>query len=221
MNKCKRCNIQIVDDTEICPLCGNVVTKAGEEQVDAYPDIRSKIKILKKMVIIAIYLLVVTEVVLCLFDYYTDYRIGWSVVTGMCILYTIFTLVYSVNQKNSHIRKLFMQFAAALVFMLLLDGVTGAAGWSVVYGFPCAILLLDSILVVCMLINFANWQSYLLVQLFAVVVSLVLLILFLTGVTKGPVLPWTSFGVSALIFSFCLSIGFRKAKNELKRRFYI
>lgn len=221
VNKCKRCNVQILDDTEICPLCGNVVTKEGEEQFDAYPDIRNKIKLLKKLVVVAIYLLVVTEAGLCLIDYYTDYWIGWSVVTGICILYTIFTLVYSVNQKNGHIRKIFMQFAAALVFMLVADAVTGAMGWSVVYGLPCAVLLLDIILVACMLINFANWQSYLLVQLFAVLVSLVLLILFLTGVTVKPVLPWTSFGVSALIFSFCLSIGSRKAKNELKRRFYI
>ena len=118
MNKCKRCNVQIVDDTEICPLCGNVVTKEGEEQFDAYPDIRNKIKLLKKLVVIAIYLLVVIEIGLCLIDYYTDYWIGWSVVTGICILYTIFTLVYSVNQKNGHIRKIFMQFAAALVVRL-------------------------------------------------------------------------------------------------------
>ncbi len=221
MNKCKRCKVQILDDTDVCPLCGNVVTREGDEQFDAYPNIRSRIRLLKKLVAISIYLLVVMEAVLCLIDYYSDYRIGWSIVTGMCILYTIFTLLYSVNQKNSHILKIFMQFAAALVFMLVVDGLMGAQGWSVVYGVPCAVLLLDVILVVCMLVNFANWQSYLLVQLSAVLVSLVTLILFFVGVTKGPVLPWTAFGVSALIFSFCLCIGYRKAKSELRRRFYL
>ncbi len=221
MNKCKRCNVHILDNTEICPLCGNVVTKEGEEQYDAYPDIRDKIKLLKKLVAAAIYLLVVLEAVLALTDYYTDYRFSWSIVTGICFLYTIFTFVYSVNRKNGHIWKIFMQSAMGIVFMLAVDAVTGMTGWSVVYGLPCAVLFLDIVLVVCMLVNFANWQSYLLVQLFAVLVSLVLLILFLTGITVKPVLPWTSFGVSALIFSFCLSMGFRKAKNELKRRFYI
>lgn len=221
MNKCKRCNVRIVDDTEICPLCGNVVTREGMEQCNVYPDIRYKMKLLKRLVAIFIYVLIVTEVVLCLIDYYSDYRIRWSVVTGVCILYTIFTLLYSFNQKNSHIRKIFMQFAAALVFMLLLDGVTGAAGWSAEYGMPCAILLLDGILVVCMLIHFDYWQSYLLVQLFAVLVSLVLLILYLTGIAGIWFLAWSAFGASALIFSFCFSMGYRKAKNELKRRFYI
>lgn len=221
MNRCKRCGVQIVDDTEICPLCGNVVTREGDEQFDAYPDIRYKIKLLKRLTVIFIYFLIVLEAGLCLIDYYSDYRIGWSVVTGICIVYTIFTVLYSFNQKNSHIRKIFMQAAAALVFMLAADGVTGFTGWSVLYGLPCAVLILDMVLVICMLINFSDWQSYLLVQIFTLLVSLVLLILYLTGVTKSPVLPWTSFGVSALIFSFCFSIGYRKAKNELKRRFYI
>lgn len=221
MNKCKRCNIQIINDTEVCPLCGNVVTKDGEEQYDTYPDIRYKIKLLKRLVTISIYFLIVVEILLCLIDYYLDYTMSWSVVTGVCFVYAIFTLLYSFNQKNSHIRKIFMQFAAGLVFMLLIDSVTGGIGWSVVYGVPCAILFLDGILVACMLINFADWQSYLLVQLFAVLVSFVMLILYLVGVTDRPLLPWTSFGVSALIFSFCLSIGYRKARNELKRRFYI
>ena len=105
--------------------------------------------------------------------------------------------------------------------MLLLDGITGAAGWSVIYGVPCAIIILDIILVICMLVNFSDWQSYLLVQLFAFLVSGVLLVLYLTGITKSPVLPWTSFGMSALIFSFCFFIGYREAKNELRKRFYI
>lgn len=221
MNKCKRCNVQIVDDTEICPLCGNVVTRGDGEQCNAYPDIRYRIKLLKRLVIISIYVLIVVEAVLCLIDYYMDYRMDWSYVTGICILYTIFTLLYSFNQKNGHIRKIFMQFATGLILLLLIDVLTGAAGWSVVYGVPFAVLLLDVILVVCMLVNFANWQSYLLVQLFAMLVGLVFLVLYLTGINGRPSVAWSAFGVSAAIFFFCLCIGYRKAKNELKRRFYI
>ena len=29
MNKCKRCKVEIVDDTDVCPLCENIVTKDG------------------------------------------------------------------------------------------------------------------------------------------------------------------------------------------------
>lgn len=221
MNRCKRCKVEIVDDTDVCPLCGNIVTKDDEQQFNTYPDVRNKIRFVKRLVAIIVYFLVVAEVVLCIIDYYTDYKIGWSLVTGICILYTIFTLEYSFNRRGNHIRKIFGQSAVALCLMLLLDGITGAAGWSVIYGVPCAVMILDAILVICMLVNFSDWQSYLLVQLFAFLVSGVLLILYLTGVTKSPVLPWASFGMSALIFSFCFFIGYREAKNELRKRFYI
>lgn len=221
MNKCKRCNIEIVDDTDVCPLCGNIVTKDDERQFNTYPNVRNKIRFVKRLVAITVYFLVVAEVVLCITDYYTDYKISWSLVTGICILYTIFTLEYSFNRRGNHIRKIFAQSAVALCLMLLLDGMTGAAGWSVIYGVPCSVMILDMILVVCMLVNFSDWQSYLLVQLFTFLVSGALLILYLTGVTKSPVLPWASFGLSAFIFSFCFFVGYREAKSELRKRFYI
>lgn len=221
MNRCKRCKVDVMDDVDVCPLCDTVLTKGEEEPETTYPNIRNKTKFLKRMVTIACYFLVVLEIVFCIINYYTFEESRWSLITGVCIAYTIFTLYYSFNRRNGHIRKIFVQIAGAIVLLLALDIVTGAQGWSVQYGLPCTILLLNCILVACMLVNFDNWQSYLLVQLFSVIVSLVLLILYFCNVTKSPILPWTSFGTSAVIFSFCLSIGHRKAKNELRRRFFI
>ncbi|MDE7051800.1 MAG: zinc ribbon domain-containing protein, partial [Lachnospiraceae bacterium] len=48
------------------------------------------------------------------------------------------------------------------------------------------------------------------------------MVFYMTGIIKnGPLLPWVTFGVSAVIFTSCLVIGDKKAKSELKRRFYI
>lgn len=221
MSKCKRCQIEIADDTDVCPLCNNIITKDDSILESAYPDVRSRTKWMKLLVSISVYFLVVIEIIFCIINYYTYHKMSWSLVTGVCIVYTILTLIYSFSRRNSHIRKIFVQTAGALVLMLLLDYVTGAKGWSVVYGMPCAVLLLDFILVVLMLVNYHNWQSYLLVQLFSLLVSCVLLGLYLTNITTNPVLPWVSFGVSAIIFSFCFIVGNRKAKGELQRRFYI
>lgn len=221
MNKCKRCKVEIVDDTEVCPLCGNVVTREEGECLDAYPNISQKTKMIKRLIAVFVYLLIATGFVLCIIDYYTDYKMEWSLVTGACILYAVFTIEYFFNYKNNHIRKMFGQSLSAMLFLVLLDVLTGAEGWSVAYGMPCAVLILDAVLVICMLVNFSNWQSYLLVQLFALLVSGGLLVCYLAGVLKNPVLPWTAFGASALIFSFCFCLGYRKAKSELKKRFYI
>jgi phosphoglycerol transferase MdoB-like AlkP superfamily enzyme len=189
--------------------------------LNVYPDIRQRTRLLKRLIAVFVYVLLAVEIILCLVDYYMDDKMGWSFVTGICILYAIFTVVYSFNHKNSHIRKLFAQSFAAMLFLVLLDVLTGGGGWSVVYGVPCAVLILDVALVICMLVNLPNWQSYLLLQVFTLLVSTVLLVLYLAGVTKIPAIPWTVFGVSALIFSFCLCFGYHKAKSELRRRFYI
>ena len=58
-------------------------------------------------------------------------------------------------------------------------------------------------------------------QIFTVLLSILYMILYLFKKVDGPVLPWISFGVSAIMFTSCLVIGDKKAKSELKRRFYI
>lgn len=221
MNHCKKCRVDIADDTSVCPLCENILTKDEEPQINSYPNVRSRIKTMKFIVRLASYVLIVLEGIFLLINHYNPTPVKWSLVTGICILYTIFTLYYSFNRRNGHIRKIYWQAAGAIVMMLVLDAVTGAVGWSVTYGLPCATILLNGILVVCMLVNLQDWQSYLLVQMFALLLSVVSLVLYFVGITEDPVLPWTSFVLSAIIFSFCLSIGNRTAKSELKRRFYI
>lgn len=47
------------------------------------------------------------------------------------------------------------------------------------------------------------------------------MLLYFTKVLQSPVLPWTSFLVSLILFTSSVVIGDRKARNELKRKFYI
>ncbi|MDD7402536.1 MAG: DUF6320 domain-containing protein [Butyribacter sp.] len=221
MGRCKRCQLTVRNQTSVCPLCNTVLTKEDSPEENGYPDIRKKTKVVKRLISIMIYFLIVAEIVFCVVNYYTLQKMNLSWITGVSVGYIVLTLLYSFNKRNSHIRKIFVQWTGALLLMLLLDIATGSTGWSLALGLPCAVLGLDLVLVVLMLADFNNWQSYLLVQLVSLVISLVTLVLYWTGITKNPVLPWISFGVTAIIFSFCLLVGNRKAKNELRRRFYV
>lgn len=149
MNHCKRCNIDIIDNTEVCPLCDHVLTQGTEKNQRVYPDVWNKTRGWKRLVTIFSYFLVVLEIACCIINYYTYQHSHWSVITGICFAYIIFTMCYSFNRRNGHIRKIFVQAAGAIVLLLALDYVTGAGGWSVSYGLPCMVLLLDGILVVC------------------------------------------------------------------------
>ena len=110
---------------------------------------------------------------------------------------------------------------SALFYIMLVDFVLGYKGWSLGVGMPVIVLTLDAIIIVCMIINMQNWESYLLLQIFCVILGAVQMALYFTKVLQSPVLPWTSFLVSLILFTSSVVIGDRKARNELKRKFYI
>lgn len=199
-----------------------VLTGDGSSTGNIYPDIRNKTRMLKRLINIASYFGIVLEIFLAVINYYNYYGIKWSVITGGAIFYIILTLQYTVNKRNGHIIKIFVQMLGAMLLVVVIDFALGFSGWSYNIGIPLIILLLDVIILVCMVINFENWQSYLLIQIFTLAASIIHMAFYMAGViVNGPVLPWVTFGVSAVIFTSCLVIGGKKAENELKRRFYI
>lgn len=222
MNKCKRCGVAINDETTRCLFCGMVLTGDGNGTGDIYPDIRNKARMLKRLINITSYFGIVLEIFLVVINYYNYYGIKWSVITGGAIFYIILTLQYTINKRNGHILKIFVQMLGAMLLVVVIDFALGFSGWSYNIGIPLIILLLDVIILVCMVINFDNWQSYLLMQIFTLAASIIHMVFYMTGfIVNGPLLPWVTFGFSAVIFTSCLVIGGKKAENELKRRFYI
>lgn len=221
MNKCKRCGVVINDETTRCLFCGMVLSGDNGGTGNIYPDIRNKTRMLKRIINIASYFGIVLEIFLVVINYYNYYGIKWSIITGGAIFYIILTLQYTINKRNGHIKKIFVQMLGAMLLVVVIDFALGFSGWSFNIGIPLIILLLDVIILVCMVINFNNWQSYLLMQIFTLITSIVHMVFYLTGFVNGPVLPWVTFGASAVIFTSCLVIGDKKAKSELKRRFYI
>jgi hypothetical protein len=72
-----------------------------------------------------------------------------------------------------------------------------------------------------MLVNRRNWQSYLMVQMVALIASAVAVILIFTEVITFPYLAAVASALSLFIFLGTVIIGDRKAREELKRRFHI
>lgn len=221
-NYCKTCNMIIADRTDVCLFCGRVLTKEhNENPVNMYPAIYQRTRMAKRIVWIATFVLVLVQVLLFLLNYYLDREVIWSYITGVCILYAVILLHYMVLWKRSYIRKLFMVAFYSILLLLALDGITGFRGWSVRYGLPCSIFALDGILLIGMLVDRANWTSYLLVQVFALILGVINLVLYLCGVAGSALLVWLALMLTIVLFGGCMLIGSRKAKSELRRRFYI
>lgn len=224
MNKCNRCGVQVMDDSAVCPLC-NMVLQEQEEmpemRTDPYPDIAWKTRKLRRLFRIGMFAALLIEIILVVVNYYTYEGTWWSIITGGAFLYLFITLREILTRRSGHIRKIYLQVAGALALLVCIDLTLGYRGWSLEYGLPCLIYGLNGTIIVCMIVNFANWQNYLIMQLFTVLLSILDLVFYFTGMVEGMILPWIALGVSVLLWTGTLVLGDRKAANELKRKFHV
>lgn len=226
MRRCKKCNVEILDEAVVCPLCKSVLEQEKELPQEepiavGYPDVKSNVKKLNFVVRLYSFLAIVTEVALIAINYLNYNGVWWSAITGISILYFYITLKYSIQQNNGYRSVIWVQVIGAVLLVIAVDNIVGYRGWSVNYVMPGAVLLLDMTIVILMLVNMTNWQSYLLMQICTVLVSVVCLIMWRFDVITRPILSVIAAAVSACLLLATVIFGDRKAKNELKRRFHV
>lgn len=229
MNNCKRCSIRVMDDTQICPLCHGVLTRTKDacekitKEAVGYPDVKQKTRRFQKVGRILVFLSLALEVMLIFINYmtYDAFPKPWSVITGGVIAYLILTLWDVLGHRQGHIRVIYTQIFVVMGLMLLIDLSLDWTGWSLEFGLPCVIYGLVLAIVICMAVNSSRWQNYLLMQLAAVLLSILDVALHFAGFLNHIVLAWIALGLSVLLWSGTMIIGDRKARNELKRKLHI
>lgn len=220
MSKCKNCNIEVLDETERCPLCGSVLEQTIEVE-NMYPDVRIRAR---KMVLISkIYLFctILLEALLVYLNARQDSKIWWSVIVGLILFYVYMLIRFAILGKSGYKGKIVILTIIAILIVVGIDLVVGYQGWSVNYALPSGIMLIDAGIIVCMIINRRNWQSYLMWQIFMILCSIIPLFLRMAGIVTVPFLSFFAFACSVFLFLGTVIIGDRRARVELKRRFHI
>ncbi len=227
MRECSKCHIQIINDEMVCPLCGQVLnreeavegaSKDGKE--DMYPNLQYKEKTIRIAGNIFILIALVLEVLLILINYVTSTHVWWSLICGVGLVYACVTLKNMFSDNSGHVMKLFVQSVGAIILALVIDYILGYRAWSVNYAIPTAILTVDGSVVLLMIINRKNWQSYILMQILMIVVSVIMVLLIGADIVTKPVLTLVAAGVSLGAFVCTYIIGYKKAEVEIKRRFH-
>lgn len=220
MSRCNQCNIEVLDETERCPLCHSVLEKTVDVE-NMYPDIRMKSR---KMVLfsrIYLFLAVAIEIILINISIFLDVEIVISIISGCVLFYGYMVIRYAIIGQSGYREKILVLTTLAILIFIAIDYSSGYRGWSVNYIFPSGILLIDVGVVILIGVNRKNWQSYIMMELFMVICSFGGLILKLTGIITDPVLIIIATNVSVILFLGTVIIGGRRAKVELKRRFHI
>ena len=220
MSRCKQCNVEILDETERCPLCHSVLEKTVEVE-NMYPNVRTMTRRLALLSRIYLFVAILVEALLIYLNVLSDSEMFWSAIPGLAMLYGYLVLRYAILGKSGYKGKIIVLTLIAILMVVAIDFVVGYRGWSVNYALPSAILLVDAGILILMCINRRNWQSYMMWQIFMILCSVVPLVLYAVGIVTAPLLALLAFAFSTALFFGTLIIGDRRARTELRRRFHV
>ncbi len=216
------CKIDILDKTDKCPLCHNVLEWDGIEKEDLYPNARIVRKKYQFLENIFLFISIAVWVVLFIIDYTTDPEFLWSFTVSLVIIFANVLLRLTILGKSSYMAKIIWTIIIGMAFLIEADFLTGNHGWGVNFAVPTAIFLWDIALIILMLfINRRNWHSYIIDQITALLACGVMVLLMFWDIIT---FPYYAFGVvvfTLLMFAGTMIMGDRKAREELKRRFHI
>lgn len=223
MNKCLHCGVNILDQTDVCPLCQCVVELEEESTAsERYPNIRLKGRKLELVSRIALFLAIVLGALAVLLNYTMESDMMWSVIVVGVLAYLLLFLFYIiVNEHAGYRRKVVIGVLCGAVDLVVIDYVLGFKHWSLDYAIPLALVAMDIMIIVAMFVNIRNWQSYLLFQIVMIVCSGACVAFSFVGVIRHPLMSYVALGFSGVMFLATFIIGGRRARNELKRRFHV
>ena len=215
------CGVDILDPTNTCPLCNNVLESDGVEREKLYPDARIVTRKYQFLENVFLFASIVLWCILFAIDYMTDPEFLWSFTAALVIIYANVLLRLTILGKSSYMAKIIWTILIGLAFLIEADILTGYHGWGVNFGFPTAVLLWDIALIILMLfVNKRNWQSYLIDQLTALVLCGIMFVLMWLDIITFPYYANAVQGFTVLMFVGTVIIGDRRARDELKRRFH-
>ena len=212
MSRCKQCNVEILDETERCPLCHSVLEKTVEVE-NMYPNVRTMTRRLALLSRIYLFVAILVEALLIYLNVLSDSEMFWSAIPGLAMLYGYLVLRYAILGKSGYKGKTIVLTLIAILMVVAIDFVVGYRGWSVNYALPSAILLVDVGILILMCINRRNWQSYMMWQIFMILCSVVPLVLYAVGIVTAPLLALLAFAFSAALFfpPFICGLSYQKS----------
>ena len=220
MSRCKQCNIEILEPTERCPLCNSVLEKS-EDLEAMYPQIHQKARAFTMILRVYSFLAITIELILFTLAFFAKISYLTVLIPALFLFYIYMVLRFAVIGKSGHRAKIIVLAFLAVAIMVALDYIRGFNGWSINYVFPSAVIAVDVGILLLIFINKRNWQSYVMPELFMILVSLAGILLRALDIITHPLAIIIALDFSVLLFLGTIIIGGLRARMELKRRFHI
>lgn len=220
MSRCNQCKVEIKDNVSLCPLCNSVLEKT-ENLENVYPNVRIIAKKHDFLIRIYVFLAIVVETLLLYFNYRTFEGSFWSVVTGVVLFYIFIGLKLAFKDNMEYKTRSIILIMTGILGIILIDVLTGFDGWSLNYFLPGGIMLLNTVIIVLMLVNIRNWQSYMMIELLTIFGSVISFVLYRMELLTNINMSLIACAYSVFLFLGTIIVGGRRAATELKRRFHV
>ena len=224
MSKCWNCGVQLLDPVSVCPLCKCIVEPTEDQenrQLYPYKFAEKGIKKMQRALSIYLFAAIVAEVILIGIDYAAGGRPGWVIIVAGLFAYGYVTLKVSIQMHTGYRLKMILQTLLGVAVLFLIDLETGFYGWSLNYILPASFILMDVALVILMIANKRNWQSYIPLELLVIALSVSSPVLWYLGIVSNIVVGVAALAFSILVFVGTMIIGGKRARDELYRRFHV
>lgn len=225
MKICNRCNIKIIDNSKICPLCKSKLFDIDKnidsrESENTYPFILGHLHRYN----IAIKILLLVSIILALssilINFYTTKDTLWSLIAIAGIIYCWLTTLFSIRKDINIGAHLLIQTICISIILIIIDNVLGYIGWSVNIAIPILITINNIAMFIILLVNYKRYTQYIFYHLGLFLISLTPALFYLLNVSNSfgfmiiAILTTTISLTSAIIFSG------KDSLHELKKRFH-
>jgi hypothetical protein len=221
MSRCKNCNLEILDETDRCPLCNSVLEYTVDVE-NMYPDVRVNSR--RFMLFTRIYLFcdILVTAILVYINITSFSGAVWCIIPALIFLYGYLVLRYAVLGTSGYRSKMIVLVLIAILMLVAIDIMMGYGGWSLKYVVPSAVIAVDITIIIFMIANKRVWQSYIMGQIIMIICSIVPVFLRVIGLIQEiNLVTKISIAMSVFLFVGTVIIGDRRAKLELKRRFHV
>lgn len=221
MRLCKNCNVKVISDTNICPLCRTVLIENGEGIVeDTYPVIKTNIHKYNVITRIFLFLSIIFTVSTIVVNYITYNGFLWSIIAISSILYFWSIIAHAIKHNINIAGKILVQTLSISILAIIIDITVGYIGWSVNYVLPEIIIVANITVLILIIINRMNWYNYILYEIAIAVLGFIPVILFFCGIIHEQWSATISVAISFAVLCGTVIFSDKSVKSELKRRLH-
>lgn len=224
MNKCVKCNIEVRDESAVCPLCKRVLSRdnvlEGPSRSVMYPYYKHTVKKLKFATRITVFSAIVAELIVVLVSLKIGLDLKYAILAAAGLAFGCFSLIYSTSLNKSLQRKIVVELILAQVLLLVIDSMFDFKEWSLHYGLPGVVVGVDIAMLVLIIVNYTVWVEYLYSIIWILFDSIICMVLCFIFGDKFPLYAIIAVAVTAVFLGGLIVVGDKQAHSELHRRFH-